>query len=102
MQGIERPVHELHASVTQKGQVTIPVEIRRMLGVRPRDKVAFRVEADQVRLVRSGSVVARTAGALAGPGPRLSAQDERAAAEEAIAEEAIARTEKRTKKGTGR
>ena len=86
----ERTTLEAHASVTSKGQVTIPVEIRRLLGVRARDKVAFRVEDDQVRLVRSGSVVQRTAGALAGPEPRLSDAEERALAEEAIAEEAIA------------
>lgn len=91
MQQVERSAHEVHASVTRKGQVTIPVEIRRLLGVQPRDKVAFRVENNQVRLLRSGSVVERTAGALAGPGPRLSAQAERAAAEEAIAQDALER-----------
>jgi antitoxin PrlF len=91
MQEIERTA-EVHASVTSKGQVTIPVAIRRYLGVRPRDKVAFRIEDNQVHLVRSGSVVRATAGALAGPGPRLSARAERAAAEEAIAEEHVQRS----------
>jgi antitoxin PrlF len=92
MQQVERTQREVHATVTSKGQVTIPVEIRRLLGVRTRDKVVFRVEDDQVHLARSGSVVERTAGALAGPGPKLSAKDERATAEEAIAQEAIARS----------
>lgn len=31
----------MHPSVTAKGQVTIPVEIRRQLGLRPGDKVKF-------------------------------------------------------------
>lgn len=91
MQQVERTA-EVHASVTSKGQVTIPVEIRRHLGVRPRDKVAFRIKDNEVHLVRSGSVVQATAGALAGPGPHLSAKEERAAAEEAIAGEAVERS----------
>jgi antitoxin PrlF len=92
MQQVERTGREVHASVTSKGQVTIPVEIRRLLGVGARDKVVFRVEDNQVRITRSGSVVERTAGALAGRGPRLSAEEERAAAEEAIAQEVIERS----------
>ena len=88
MQQVERTA-EVHASVTSKGQVTIPVEIRRYLGVRPRDTVAFRIKGNEVHLIRSGSVVQATAGALAGPGPRVSARKERAAAEDAIAQEAL-------------
>jgi AbrB family looped-hinge helix DNA binding protein len=40
--------------LTDKGQVTIPVEVRRMLGLRPGDEVEFVVEGDAVRVVRSG------------------------------------------------
>ena len=74
--------------LTTKGQVTIPADVRRILGVRPHEKVAFLVEDDQVRLVPARSVVAQTAGMLKGPEPRLSPQEEKIAAEEAIAEEA--------------
>ena len=38
------PEHVMESSVSPKGQVTIPVEIRRLLGVKPKDKVVFRVE----------------------------------------------------------
>lgn len=38
------------ASITRKGQVTIPVEIRSRLGLKPRDKVTFELEADGVKL----------------------------------------------------
>jgi AbrB family looped-hinge helix DNA binding protein len=39
--------------VTDKGQVTIPIEVRRYLGVRPGDEVDFEVDdGEQVRLVR--------------------------------------------------
>lgn len=37
--------------VTQKGQVTIPLEVRRVLGIHPGTEVEFRVEEEGVRLV---------------------------------------------------
>jgi AbrB family looped-hinge helix DNA binding protein len=37
-------------SITQRGQVTIPAEIRRLLKVRPKDKVTFTVEGGEVKL----------------------------------------------------
>ena len=76
------------SSVSSKGQVTIPVEIRRILGVTAQDKVAFVVDDDTVRLVRlQGSVVARTAGALKSNQAARSAEELRAAAEESIADD---------------
>jgi AbrB family looped-hinge helix DNA binding protein len=44
------PEHVMESSVSPKGQVTIPVEIRRLLGVKPKDKVVFRVEQGKVVL----------------------------------------------------
>ena len=83
---------QLTSSVTQKGQVTIPAEIRKLLGVKPQDKVAFKIEKSTVKLSRTTSVVERTKGILASPGPRFKdAREERKAAEEAIAEEAMKR-----------
>lgn len=79
---------ELHSTITSKGQVTIPADIRRLLRVGRHDKVAFLVEVDQVRLAPATSVVARTAGVLKSDVPALSPQEEKAAAEEAIAQEA--------------
>lgn len=38
--------------VTSKGQVTIPLEVRRRLGIEPGSEVDFSVDADGVRLVR--------------------------------------------------
>ncbi|MBI2872248.1 MAG: AbrB/MazE/SpoVT family DNA-binding domain-containing protein [Chloroflexi bacterium] len=38
-------------TVTQKGQVTIPGELRRALGLKPRDKVAFEMVDGEVRLL---------------------------------------------------
>jgi antitoxin PrlF len=80
--------------VTRKGQVTIPADIRRAMGIKEGDKVAFVVEDNQVKLTRKGSVVEQTAGALKSDIPALTPQEERDAAEQAIAEEAIARMRK--------
>lgn len=84
-------MREVVSTITSKGQVTIPVEVRRLLGVRPRDKIAFVIEDDQVRLARRGSVVVRTAGALRSREAPQTAEDLRASAEAAIAEEAVER-----------
>jgi len=72
--------------ITRKGQVTVPAEIRRALGLQEGDKVAFVLEAGQARLIRAGSVAARTAGMLAGDQAAGSLPEEKAAAEEAMAE----------------
>ncbi len=42
---------EIVTSLTQRGQVTVPAEVRRLLGLKARDKVAFAIDDDQVRLV---------------------------------------------------
>jgi len=43
-------MRELETTVTQKGQVTIPQEIRQKLGIKPKDKVRFEVEGERVTL----------------------------------------------------
>jgi AbrB family looped-hinge helix DNA binding protein len=74
--------------MTTKGQVTIPVEIRRRLGVAPHDIIAFVVTEDQVQILPGTSVVARTAGMLRSTQPALSPDEEQRLAEEVMAEEA--------------
>src|SRR3712207_456519 len=46
----EDPMKELVATVTRKGQVTVPAEVRRHLGVGTPAKVAFVIDGDEVRL----------------------------------------------------
>ena len=84
-------IRELFSTVTTKGQVTIPQEVRRLLGVTPRDRVVFLVDGDEIRLSRD-SVVARTAGALRSSRPPLTAEALRVAAEQAIAADVVERT----------
>ena len=42
---------EITATITQRGQVTIPAEVQRMLGLKARGKVTFAIDGDQVRLI---------------------------------------------------
>jgi AbrB family looped-hinge helix DNA binding protein len=57
---------EISSRMTSKGQVTIPAAIRRLLGVKPSDSVAFVVEDRIVHVRRAESVITRTAGAVRG------------------------------------
>ncbi|MGH9138260.1 MAG: AbrB/MazE/SpoVT family DNA-binding domain-containing protein [Acidimicrobiales bacterium] len=53
--------------VTQKGQVTIPKEVREALGIRPGSEVEFALEEDGARLLvdrdRAAAEIARMRGA---------------------------------------
>lgn len=44
-------MREIVTTMTQRGQITVPSEVRRLLGLKPRDKVAFTIENGVVRLV---------------------------------------------------
>lgn len=54
------------STVTARGQVTIPAEVRRALGLKPRDKVVFEFEAKEkaAKLKRAPSKVQRWFGAV--------------------------------------
>lgn len=83
-------MRSLETTLTQKGQATIPVEIRSRLGLKPKDKVLFELEGEAVKLRRAPS------GLLAGYGavtPRHRPEDWRKVREEveqAVAEEVAA------------
>jgi AbrB family looped-hinge helix DNA binding protein len=46
---------EYLSSVSPKGQITIPIEIRRHLGVRPKDKVVITLDGDEVKIALATS-----------------------------------------------
>jgi antitoxin PrlF len=73
--------------VTRKGQITVPVEIRRALGLREGDNVAVLLEDGQARIERRPSVVARTAGMLKTNRPALSPRQEQEEFERGVAED---------------
>lgn len=41
---------EITTTLTQRSQVTVPAEVRRLLGLKPRDKVTFTIAEGEVRL----------------------------------------------------
>ncbi len=58
-------MRELETTVTKKGQVTIPAEVRSRLGLKPRDRVRFEVEGDVATLRPAPSKVLRWYGSVA-------------------------------------
>lgn len=85
-------MNEMLTVMTRKGQITVPAEIRRTLGLKVGDKVALTVQDHDVRLSRAGSVVARTAGILKTDQPPLTAEQLREAAEQTIADDVLERS----------
>jgi AbrB family looped-hinge helix DNA binding protein len=57
------------AKITSKGQITVPIEVRRLLGVRAGDRLLFESDSNgvHIRPVRSESVFAKYAG-IGNPG----------------------------------
>ena len=84
-------MRELFTVMTRKGQITVPIEIRRALGLHQGDKVALTIDDGQVRLSRARSVVEQTAGAFKSSQPTLSAEELREIAEQVIAEDVVSR-----------
>lgn len=81
-------IHE--STVTQKGQVTIPADIREQLGIKPKDRVRFEVEDGVVLLKPIGSKILEYYASV----PMQLPENDRTLREEAeiaIAEEAMAR-----------
>jgi AbrB family looped-hinge helix DNA binding protein len=83
--------HQEITQVTRKGQVTVPVAIRKALGLKEGDKVAFTLAQTgkpQVTLQPVPSATERTFGILASDTAMLSPQEERRVFAEEISEEA--------------
>jgi AbrB family looped-hinge helix DNA binding protein len=78
--------------VTRKGQITIPVEFRRELGINEGDRIAWVREGNRLVLKPAESVVRRTAGIgrryRHGPAPTV--QEMKEAAHRAIVEDVVA------------
>ena len=81
----------METTLTQKGQVTIPQEIRVRLGLKPRDKVIFELEGEVARIKKAPSKVLRWYGAVTPKEKPEDFQKIRAGFEEAAAEETTAR-----------
>lgn len=43
---------EYYSSVSPKGQITLPTEVRKALGIQPKDQVVIHIEDDTVKVRR--------------------------------------------------
>ncbi len=73
--------------VARKGQITLPAEMRRALGLSEGDKVLCTLEGNEVRVARIGSVVERTAGIIKSRGRAPTERQLKEFAEQAIADD---------------
>jgi len=65
------------AKVTSKGQITIPIDIRRKLGVKDGDKILFVEEQGQIIMMNSSMAALQKAqAAFAGEAEQLGLKDE--------------------------
>ena len=68
-------VQELSAKLSSKGQVVIPVDVRKRLGLSQGSVLRFRMDADGVRLLAAAGDVRRLKGRLAAPDAPVSIDD---------------------------
>jgi AbrB family looped-hinge helix DNA binding protein len=80
-------MQEFETTVTEKGQITIPQEVRRIMGLHPRDKVSFEVEGTEVKIRRASSKLIQGFGAVTARKEPENYQELRKAFEEGVAEE---------------
>ncbi|MDP8924551.1 MAG: AbrB/MazE/SpoVT family DNA-binding domain-containing protein [Chloroflexota bacterium] len=73
--------------VTRKGQITVPLEVRRALGLREGDSVVVTLAEGWATLERRPSIVERTSGSLKSDRPPLSPEQERDEFERGVADE---------------
>jgi AbrB family looped-hinge helix DNA binding protein len=75
-------------SITQKGQVTIPLEIRSRLGLKPKDKVVFELQGETAVLKLARSQLLSSYGAVKPISHPEDFQARREEFEKGVAEEA--------------
>jgi AbrB family looped-hinge helix DNA binding protein len=78
---------ELVSTLTQKGQVTIPVQIRRLLGLMPKAKVAFLQKKDGVHIAIPRYTLATIKGSIPSLSQKYSEKEIREVAIESHLEE---------------
>jgi AbrB family looped-hinge helix DNA binding protein len=80
-------MREYETSMTEKGQVTIPQEIRRIMGLHPHDKVHFHVKGEEITITRASSKLLTGFGAVTPKNQPEDFHKLRKAFEEGVAED---------------
>jgi AbrB family looped-hinge helix DNA binding protein len=82
-------MQEFEATVTAKGQITIPQKIRRIMGLQPHDKVRFEVVGDTISIRRVSSKLLQWFGSATPMEKPEDLSKVREAFEKAVAEEVV-------------
>jgi AbrB family looped-hinge helix DNA binding protein len=82
-------MQEFETTLTEKGQVTIPLEVRRILGLRPKDKVRFEVEGEVVKIRQAPSKILQWYGSVTPRNKPENFQELRENFEKGVAEEVV-------------
>jgi antitoxin PrlF len=77
---------EITASVTERGQVTIPAEVRKALGLKKRDKVNFVIDGEQILLRRPRFTIETAYGSVKPLNPPVDWREVEQAAKDEVAE----------------
>lgn len=80
---------ELIASVTERGQVTIPAEVRRRLGIKPHDKIVFAITEDGIELKPMAFTLETAFGSVTSLRPDLTLDEQVREAKEERADRAV-------------
>ncbi|MBI4570514.1 MAG: type II toxin-antitoxin system PrlF family antitoxin [Chloroflexi bacterium] len=80
------------STITTKGQVTIPADVRKALGLKARDRVAFRLEDQAVRVERASSSIVAGYGSVKLRRPLKEPKRLRREAERWVAQQALRET----------
>ena len=75
-------------TVTVKGQVTIPAEIRARLGIKPRDRVRFELHGDAATIRKASSRLMEIYGSVKTDGKPIDWRQLREEFEQGVADEA--------------
>lgn len=86
-----RKAQEYISTITSKGQVTVPVEIRRALGLKPQDKIIFRVIQGKVEVEPLPMTLEEAYGSV----QPLATPEDFAAIRAVVREERVAKSSKR-------
>lgn len=71
----------IHSTLTSAGQTTIPVQVRKALGIKPRQQLVYEIREDGVLLRTDKTGLMSLAGSLRSKKGALSLKDQDAAAE---------------------
>ena len=77
----------MQSTITDKFQTTIPVEVRRALKLKPRQRVSYEIRADGSAVLRPAPGLDELFGSIKIKRPVANSKEEKEAAREAIARE---------------